>query len=438
MDSDRLASMCNDDAVFRMAARFWNGSLALDVDPPLNLTISDGVAAAAALVPEAHRDHRAGAVALEASSALWDQLLAAIPPAQCSDLGSARHAGLKVRGDDEAFAQHFGAIARVLELLRIDRHGDLPSSGPVVRQQAAIAPTDACDAPVGRYFHVELGDADDRHDYRIYVETAGEGIPLLLQHTAGAHSAQWRHLFEDPWITDHFQLVAYDLPFHGKSLPPSGKAWWTEPYRLTTEFLMSVPLGVADVLGLDDPVFMGCSIGGLLALDLARFHPDRFRAVIGVEPALKVGGRYDAMQLLWHPRVDSGYKAALMEGLMAPQSPEAYRKETAFVYAQGWPPAFLGDVYFYVVDHDLRGDASQIDTASVGVHLLSGEYDWSATPDAGREAHEAIAGSTWSMMPGLGHFPMSEHPEEFLMHLRPVLEQILQSASGEARGGVRA
>lgn len=62
---------------------------------------------------------------------------------------------------------------------------------------------------------------------------------------------------------------------------------------------------------------------------------------------------------------------------MAPASPNAYRKETAFVYSSGWPPAFRGDLYYYMVDYDLRQSAAQIDTKMVAVHILSGEYDYS-------------------------------------------------------------
>ena len=75
-------------------------------------------------------------------------------------------------------------------------------------------------------------------------------------------------------------------------------------------------------------------------------------------------------------------------------------------------------------EFDLRADAARIDTAQVGVHILSGEYDSSATLEAGREAHEAIAGSTFAEMPGLGHFPISEDPEKFFKTLLPVLERI--------------
>jgi pimeloyl-ACP methyl ester carboxylesterase len=277
------------------------------------------------------------------------------------------------------------------------------------------------DKATGRYVHLDILGTE----HRVYFEEAGEGIPLLMQHTAGAHGAQWRHVLEDDWVTSHFRCLAYDLPYHGKSLPPTGPKWWTEPYDLTTEFAMAVPLALREALGADDPIFMGCSIGGLLALDLARYHAKEFRAVIGVEPSLRVGGSRRSMAGFWHPKVSNDFKASAMYGLMAPQSPEELRRETVFVYSQGWPPAFIGDLHFYVEDHDLRVEAANIDTDQVGVHLLTGEYDYSATPEHGLAAHQAITGSTFEVMEEMGHFPMSENPERFLDHLRPILENIL-------------
>lgn len=36
-----------------------------------------------------------------------------------------------------------------------------------------------------------------------------------------------------------------------------------------------------------------------------------------------------------------------------------------------------------------------------------------------------IEGAKATVMPGMGHFPMSEDPQAFLAHLRPVLDEIL-------------
>jgi pimeloyl-ACP methyl ester carboxylesterase len=58
------------------------------------------------------------------------------------------------------------------------------------------------------------------------------------------------------------------------------------------------------------------------------------------------------------------------------------------------------------------------------VHILSGEYDYSGRTELGRAAHEAIPGSTFTEMVGLGHFPMAENPERFIEYLLPVLSRI--------------
>jgi pimeloyl-ACP methyl ester carboxylesterase len=409
-NSETLRARCAVDGEFCLAARFWTGGLRLQIGARMiGMTLADGALTAGDPAADAP-----GVIALAGAEEVWSQLLAARPPRFFNDLFNLAASGrIVVRADPVLYAQYYPAVMRALELLR-------PADSGVAAAQPPARPVGAFDAPVGRYVHLELGG----QDHRVYFEEAGAGIPLLLQHTAGCHGAQWRHLFERPEITDHFRLIAYDLPYHGKSLPPVGPRWWEHEYRLDGDFLRSVPVRLAAALGLERPVFMGCSVGGLLALDLARRHPDLFRAVISLEGALKVEGDPATLSGFWHPQVSNEYKARAMNALMSPTSPEAFRKETSQVYAAGWPPAFLGDLHYYLVDYDLRETAREIDTGKVAVHILSGEYDSSGTMELGQAAHAAIPGSTWTAMPGVGHFPMSEHPESFLGHLLPVLDRV--------------
>jgi pimeloyl-ACP methyl ester carboxylesterase len=412
MTSAALARLCAGDGEFRLAARHWTGGLRLEQpSAAVGVALAGGEVGAGEPVRGAP-----GVVTLSAGADVWAELTAAVPPRFGNDVslmvGSRR---MTLDADRVLYAQYFPAVARAIELLRP------PTPQP---QSPPAKPVGTFDAPVGRYVHLDiLGQ-----DHRIYFEEAGSGIPMLLQHTAGCHGAQWRHLMECAAITDHFRLVAYDLPFHGKSLPPTGPKWWASEYRLTGEALRAVPLGLATALSLERPAFMGCSVGGLLALDLALRHPDVFRAVISLEGALKIPIEFASLWALWHPQIGGEYKARLMNSLMSPTSPEALRKETGQVYASGWPPAFLGDLHYYVIDYDLRRTAAQIDTSKVAVHILSGEYDASGTAELGEAAHKAIPGSTWAMMPGVGHFPMSENPEALLRSLLPILEGIRSGA----------
>jgi pimeloyl-ACP methyl ester carboxylesterase len=281
-------------------------------------------------------------------------------------------------------------------------------------------------AASGRYDFLEIDDIE----YRVYFEENGEEtaarIPLLLQHTAGADGRQWRHVLEDRELARDFRMIAYDLPYHGKSVPPVGVEWWKHEYRLTKDFLMKFTLTLARALELERPVYMGSSIGGHLALDLALHHPESFRAVIGLEAAAATPGGY--LDIWNHPRVGNGFKASLMYGLMSPTSPEVYRRETAWCYSQGAPPVFKGDLYYHDIDHAMGETFAKIDAAKLGVHLLTGEYDWSTPPELSQAVADRIPGATFQTMEGLGHFPMSEDPERFLGYVRPVLEKIRDGA----------
>ncbi len=408
-DGIEWAQRCARDGEFMLAARHWNGGLVLDIgDSELALSLHKGEPSAAACAG-------AGVVRYKAPVSVWEKMLAKVPERFHNDLTAnvSVGGGIERSGDAVVHAQYYAAIMRAVELLR-------PDSDSYPLRQGDVCAHGQIDMPVGRYVHLTIAG----YDHRIYFEEAGQGIPVLLQHTAGCHGSQWRHLFEMPEITNRFRLIAYDLPCHGKSLPPVQQAWWAERYQLRGEFLRSIPIALAAALELQDPVFMGCSVGGLLALDLAHRHADLFRAVISVEGALKIEGKLEHFGELYHPQVNNEYKARLMDGLMSPTSPEAYRKETSFVYANGWPPAFIGDLTYYIEDYDLRAVANEIDTNQIGVHILSGEYDYSGSSELGRAAHAAIPGSTWAEMTGVGHFPMSENPEAFARYLLPILDSL--------------
>ena len=241
-----------------------------------------------------------------------------------------------------------------------------------------------------------------------------------------ADDGEWR-LMAREW-TGCLRLGVGDHSYVGKSLPPEGRRWWAEPYRLTKDFVMAVPRALSAALELERPVFMGSSVGGQLAVDLAYHFPDEFRAVIALEASLKQPEFFDPATF-WNPHVPAEYKAAFNFGLTAPTAPEALRRETWFLYCAGAPFTFAGDLNYWMVEHDLTGKAHEIDTSRCAVHLLTGEYDSATPPEMSRALAEQIEGATIQVMEGLGHFPMCEDPERFLAYIRPILAHIASSAS---------
>ena len=263
---------------------------------------------------------------------------------------------------------------------------------------------------------------------RVYFEEAGAGIPLVCLHTAGADGRQFRHLMTDAAVTDAFRVIAFDMPWHGKSYPPVGSAG--EEYRLTTESYTETIRAVCAGLGLVRPVVMGCSIGGRIVLNLAIRHAAEFRALIGLEAADFQAPWYDTA---WLNRSDvhgGEVCAAFVSGLLAPQSPVETAQETLWQYKQGGPGVFQGDLYFYRVDGDLRGQTGAIDTRVCPLFLLTGEYDFSCTPEDTIRTAAAIPGAEVVIMREVGHFPMSENPVQFRRYILPVLEKIKIAAEG--------
>jgi pimeloyl-ACP methyl ester carboxylesterase len=257
--------------------------------------------------------------------------------------------------------------------------------------------------------------------HRIFIEQAGAGLPLLCLHTAGADSRQFRHLMNDSAVAERFRVIAFDLPYHGRSTPPDG--WWLRKYRLTTASYVAMIRAVWLALGLDRPVVMGCSMGGAIVLKLAAEFQEELRGIIGLESSAYAPGRYN--ELLHHPAIHGGELAASYTyGLNSPYSPEASRRENWWYYSQSGPGVYQGDVHFYSNDWDGREDIKRIDTNRCKVALLTGEYDYSCTPAMSEAVAAAIPGARLTIMKGMGHFPMIENYAGFRPHLLSALDQV--------------
>ena len=355
----------------------------------------------------------------------WEQFLEEVPPPHHNEIfASFYRTAVKqedgyfdLAGDHEVIFQNFRSVQRALDLMRTTEHGGDPRTEGSTRP-----PGPASDGITGQFVTVDL----DGVAHRIYYEAAGpeDGIPLLCQHTAGCNNQQWRHVLADEEITEHFRVIAYDLPRHGKSLPPSGESWWADQYDLTAERFTDTIVSIADALALEDPVFIGSSMGGTITLELGDWYPDRFRALIGLEAGLFTPGFY--IQWLDHPHVNANDVISHATwGLMAPHSPEWARRETLYNYEQGANGVLKGDLYYYSVEHDYRDSADDIDATQVRMYLMNGEYDYLTNPDDAREAAAAIGeGATAHEMQAVGHFPMAEGPDLFREYLKPVLEDI--------------
>src|SRR5215469_5580035 len=103
----------------------------------------------------------------------------------------------------------------------------------------------------------------------------GSGPPLALIHGIGSRWQVWEPVLDR--LADERDVVAFDLPGFGASpMPPPGTPAGTASLtRLVREFL--------DELGLERPHVGGNSLGGLIALELAK--QGRAASVTALSPA---------------------------------------------------------------------------------------------------------------------------------------------------------
>ena len=272
---------------------------------------------------------------------------------------------------------------------------------------------------VGRYLHLRHNDLE----YRIFFEEAGQGVPLLCLHTAGADSRQYRHLLNDAAVTSRFRVIAFDLPYHGRSTPPAG--WWLSKYRLTTqEYLEPDASGVAGACRSSGRWCSGARWAAPSCSSWPLSTSSELRGIVGLESTAYAPGRYN--EFLHHPAIHGGEMTASTPTACArrrARRPTPGR--TGGMYSQAGPGVYAGDVHYYSLDWDGRQDITRIDTRVCKVSLLTGEFDYSCTPEMTLAVADAIPGSRVTVMKGIGHFPMIENYPLFRDYLLAELDAIV-------------
>lgn len=101
---------------------------------------------------------------------------------------------------------------------------------------------------------------------------AGEGPPLVLMHGLTRNSADFEGLAHH--LAGRFRLVVPDQRGRGRS------QYDNDARNYSPATYCADMMGLIDHLGLDRPVLVGTSMGGVMAMVMGAMHPGRFRGVI--------------------------------------------------------------------------------------------------------------------------------------------------------------
>ncbi|EEP77768.1 predicted protein [Uncinocarpus reesii 1704] len=323
--------------------------------------------------------------------------------------------GMQVLGDMPSFTRNARLWRISLDRIRDVIHSKPPPTEYVVYEEEAED-----DSIIGRYIWI---DSPGWGKSKVFCESAGAGPQhILFLHTAGADSRQFHPLMNNRQLQRRCTMFAFDLPGHGRSYP--GSKTHPEGFVNDEEQYVGAIKQVIDKLKLHRPIVSGASMGGQVCLAVA-LHAKEL-GVSGVIPC-EACDHLPLTQPIYHLPGDQNetiLNAERVCGMISPTAPTSNKKLIWWTYSSQGTQMFHGDLKFYFQGWDGRERMHLIDTKTCPVYMLTGEYDYSCTPQMSQETAKKIPGAKFEVMKDLGHFPMSENPTIFLKYFVQGLEYI--------------
>lgn len=256
----------------------------------------------------------------------------------------------------------------------------------------------------------------DLDGHRIALRTwAGTGPPLLLIHGISSAGSVWNPIIRR--LAREFTPIAIDQRGHGASDKP-------ETGYLYDDYIGDLD-GALDALGIEHPLIMGHSLGGIVTLWWAARHPDRAAALVIEDSPLHSG---------------EDYMPAFDEWLMLNAMPEEdLRAHYAEEYPE-WPPELVVERARLMsgtargVFAELRADSlahdgvdriDEIAGIRSPVLLIHGDLDTGGmvAPEDVVAFGERLPNATAVRIPGGGHTLHRERPDDFLGVVLPFLRR---------------
>jgi pimeloyl-ACP methyl ester carboxylesterase len=239
---------------------------------------------------------------------------------------------------------------------------------------------------------------------------AGAGDPLVLLHGIGHTWRGWKPML--PLLEERFDVLAVDMPGFGHS-PPLPEGVTPSP-----EGLADAVERALDEAGFDAPLLAGNSLGGWVALELAR--RGRARGVVALSPAGMTlpresdWGTRMLRTLRWLAQHAPAEEAVLRTGVgrtlfAGPTFGRPWRADPADVVEQS---RLLADAPGFERTLDtMDRHPYGLDAIRCPVLLLWGTRDVLLLPRQGRRFERVIPNAELRYLKGLGHVPMSDDPE---------------------------
>jgi 3-oxoadipate enol-lactonase len=259
----------------------------------------------------------------------------------------------------------------------------------------------------------------------------GSGLPVIFLHPTPLDNHFWRPVIEN---LAGIRAIAPDLRGHGRSelgegLPTGGFARVPDAPVLTIQRLASEVLNLLDTVCLPKAVFVGCSIGGYILLELWRRAPERMCGLAFIcskpQPDAEVNLQKRVANIA---SVRESGTAPLFDGMAQSLVGATARARRPEIVSELRAHMTLTAEAAIAVQAGLatRPDSvPTVATITAPLFVLAGGEDPAATP-AEAEAFRSAPGGCCELhvLPDAGHFAAYEQPEKVAALLAEWLKQI--------------
>lgn len=261
----------------------------------------------------------------------------------------------------------------------------------------------------------------DLHGKCLAYRRAGRGEPVVLIHGIAGTSGTWDEVL--PVLAERFDVIAPDLPGHGASGPSAGDYSIGAMAATVRDLLL--------LLGIERATIVGHSLGGGVAMQFAYLFPERCNRLVlissgglgkTVNPILRSAALPGA-ELVTAAIGTVARSAGAVLGALGVGASGELREVGRSLVSLGHGEAraafhsTLRAVVGPVGQRVFAGDRLYLAEAMPTL-IVWGDRDPVIPVGHGRRAHAAMPGSRFEVLPGAGHFPPLERPQELTELLR--------------------
>jgi pimeloyl-ACP methyl ester carboxylesterase len=234
---------------------------------------------------------------------------------------------------------------------------------------------------------------------RIYYETVGEGEPVLLLH--GGIGTVRDFASQTPELAKHFKVVALEQVGHGHTADNDEPFSYTIMAKYTIEFMESLGLGQANLIGWSD--------GGTVAILIAISRPDFVKRLVSVSGVFNTDYWATAKGLEWfRAATPDSFRRDWGKGGATAEHLKRYDEATPDGSAH-WPVMFEKTKRMWLNEPNIsKEDLGKVIAPTL---ILTGDRD-AIKAEHTLELFRSIKGAQRCVIPGTSHFLLAEKPTE--------------------------